>query len=343
MKKDFIINVSYYGLLFAVVFVFVKYVVGFVLPILIGLMIALILQPISKIISKKINVNIKMSIFLVVSIFYALVFALFYIIFAKIFGEIKSIELNMQDLNLIFEKIYIVKQTADEIFIKNGFSNTFIDIFNVFITQANGMIIDLSLYVAKYISNIAKTLPSVMLNIILIVLSSFLASFEYDFLNEMFKKPKFRVVCDIKNCVLSTLSTFATSYLIILCITFFELSLGFYLIRIENFMQIAFFISLFDVLPAVGIGFFIIPWALCELFLGNTMRFVNLLVVYIMCVVIRNIIEPKLLSEQIGISPLVTIICMILGAKIFGVLGALFAPFVLIVIKKMSKIGYFNF
>lgn len=248
----------------------------------------------------------------------------------------------MHDFSFYLDLISNLKITIDDFLIKNGFSNTFIEIFDIFSSQASSIILDMSIYFAKTMSNIAKTLPNILLNCILTILSSFLTSFEYDFLQELLNRNRLKVVRDIKNCILTTLKTFVMSYFIVLCITFAGLALGFYIIKVDRFLSIAFFISLFDILPAVGIGFFIVPWAIYEFIVGNSLKTVNLIVIYTMCIIIRNIVEPKLLSTQIGVSPLLTIICMFLGAKIFGFIGAILAPFILIIYKQMKLIGYFS-
>ena len=106
-------------------------------------------------------------------------------------------------------------------------------------------------------------------------------------------------------------------------LTFFELTIGLHILGIENALVIAFLIAIFDVLPVLGTGGIMLPWILIS-FLNNQVKTgVGLLILYLVITVIRNIIEPKIVGKQIGLHPLLMLMCMYLGARLFGFLGML--------------------
>lgn len=330
MKKNFIINCLYYILIIFLIVLFVIYVLPVIFPIILGLFIPCLLQPIARFITKHTKLNYKASIFLVISIFYIFLFTNFAIISYNIIYDIKSFSLKIP-------KIYFETISSP---------NKFIDVINFLLEslslQTKEILTEFSLMTAKFISNIAKSLPSIVLNSLLTILSSFLFFFEYDFLHSLFKTPKLRFLIDLKNCILSTFYSLSKSYLTILMVTFSILSICFFIIKIPNCVGLSLLIAFFDILPGIGIGVFLIPWLIFEFIVGNSLKALNLLIIYILCVVVRNIIEPKLLADKIGISPLFTIICMIVCAKVFGIFGAISAPFIIIIIKNFYYLGYFK-
>lgn len=122
-------------------------------------------------------------------------------------------------------------------------------------------------------------------------------------------------------------------------LTFLELTIGLYVLGIENALVIAFLIAIFDVLPVLGTGGIMIPWILI-CFLNNQIKTcVGLLILYLVITVIRNIIEPKIVGKQIGLHPLLMLLCMYLGAKLFGFLGIFILPILILILQNLNDNG----
>ena len=79
--------------------------------------------------------------------------------------------------------------------------------------------------------------------------------------------------------------------------------------------------AIIDIVPVLGTGTVLLPWAAYNLLFGNFGMGVGLLVIYAAITVIRQIVEPKLVAGQVGLSPVVTVSALYLGLKVFGVLG----------------------
>ena len=86
----------------------------------------------------------------------------------------------------------------------------------------------------------------------------------------------------------------------------------------------------------------LIPWAAYSLITGDVSLGIGLLVLYAVISIIRQIAEPKLVAGQLGLSPIVTIISLYLGLKIFGVLGMFVTPILVIMIKLLNDEGIIN-
>ena len=89
----------------------------------------------------------------------------------------------------------------------------------------------------------------------------------------------------------------------------------------------------------LGTGTVLIPWALVNLLIGNPKMFIGLGLTYVAVTVIRNIIEPRLISHQIGLNPLVTLFFMFLGLRAAGIFGMLLFPVIVMIIIQLQNSG----
>lgn len=115
-------------------------------------------------------------------------------------------------------------------------------------------------------------------------------------------------------------------------LTFAELSIGFLILRIPYAILLGLAITLFDILPVLGTGGFLLPWAAILFLIKNTPLAVGILVLYLIITVVRNIMEPRLVGKQIGLHPLATLMAMFLGLKLVGIVGMFLFPIGLTVI-----------
>lgn len=109
-------------------------------------------------------------------------------------------------------------------------------------------------------------------------------------------------------------------------VTFVILFLGFVILRIPYALLWATGVALVDAFPVLGTGTVLLPWSLITALQGDTPRAIGLLGVYASVTLIRSALEPKLVGRQLGLDPLVTLIALYVGYKIWGILGMILAP-----------------
>ena len=101
-----------------------------------------------------------------------------------------------------------------------------------------------------------------------------------------------------------------------------------------------------DALPILGAGTILIPWAVISFALGDIKLGIALIMIYLIVLSVRQMLEPKLVSQNLGVHPLITLISMYSGFKIFGVIGFLIGPIVMIILKnvfsKELEVGFFR-
>lgn len=108
-------------------------------------------------------------------------------------------------------------------------------------------------------------------------------------------------------------------------------------LKVEYPIIMAIFIGFVDLLPIFGAGAVMIPWIIYLLITGNIPLTIGVSILWIIWAIIKNIAEPKMISKQMGLHPIFTLIGMYTGFKLFGVLGLMFGPILLLVIKNIFK------
>lgn len=112
----------------------------------------------------------------------------------------------------------------------------------------------------------------------------------------------------------------------LVAVTFLLLALGFTLLRIPHALVWAMAVSLVDAFPVLGTGTVLLPWSLISLLQGDGARAIGILGIYITVTVIRSVLEPKLLGRHLGLDPLVTLMALYAGFKLWGIGGMILSP-----------------
>ena len=135
-----------------------------------------------------------------------------------------------------------------------------------------------------------------------------------------------KILGNIRIYLTDTLFVVIRSYVLIMLLTFGELSILFSLFGIEHPVIKAAVIALLDILPILGTGGIMIPWAVISLVLGYTKLGLELFLIYGIVTVIRNYVEPKIVGAQLSLHPIITLVSMFIGLRLFGFWGLFGLP-----------------
>ena len=190
----------------------------------------------------------------------------------------------------------------------------------------------------------AKKIPFWLTTVAFSVLCSVFISMDYNavigFLLRQFP-PKYRqLLLRCKNILRDSLLQMLKAYSILLLITFGQLALGFFLLRIERPLLWAAVLALLDFLPFIGTGLVLLPWGLFHLLGGRSALGAGLILLYAILAVVHNLMEPKLVSSSMGLHPLATLAAMYAGLRLLGIGGLLLAPVLLLLLCHLQKDGY---
>lgn len=146
----------------------------------------------------------------------------------------------------------------------------------------------------------------------------------------------------IKNSALSAFGHYLKAQLLLSCGVFLILFPGFLMINQSTSFFIAFIISFLDFIPMIGAGIVLVPWILICVFSNNSQKAVVLFILWTLTGLFRRIFEPKVTADQTGLSPLLSLFSMYLGMQLWGVLGLIFAPVLLLVLLQFLHIKLFQ-
>lgn len=129
---------------------------------------------------------------------------------------------------------------------------------------------------------------------------------------------------------------------ILVVISFFVSLVGFWIfnligIKVQYPLLVALGIAFVDALPILGSGTAMVPWAIIEAINGNFSYGIAIIILFVIMMVVKNFLEPKLVSKHIGIHPVFTILAMYTGLKLIGITGLIVGPVLLIIIKEMYE------
>ncbi len=195
------------------------------------------------------------------------------------------------------------------------------------------------------ISDLLLALPNLATVIIFSLLATFFISKDWYKLVFHFRKWLPDAVTNRTKEVMKSLKKafvgFILAQLTLISITCCIVLIGLLVLRVDYPITIAFIIAVVDLLPYLGTGLIFIPWILYTFFSGQLSLTIGLAILYGIVVVQRQIMEPKILSSSIGVDPLATLVSLFVGYKLFGFLGLIFGPVILVFLQTLHNAHVF--
>ena len=338
-RKRFLINIAFFVSVGVLWFISMKLLSGALFPFAAALLLTVALQgPIKKITTKLHLKKDITSVFIVILFFSLLVAALFLLGFALyrqlngILGALPETAGRVSD---------IIKNLSERV---KGFIGRLPDGTGDLVEGLPQAALDsVTKSVADFVTDLAGSLVSgvpvfFLSAAVMIIASAYLAK-DYDNIREFFvknfSKGALSRIIEAKDTVFDNLFKVFKSYFIIMFITFVELLLGLSLLGFKYSLVAALLISIVDILPILGSGTVLIPWAVICALSENVKGAIGLAVLYLVIAAVRNVIEPKVIGSRVGIHPLIMLVSVFLGLRLFGGAGVLLVPMTVIVLKNL--------
>lgn len=196
------------------------------------------------------------------------------------------------------------------------------------------------------IPNIISWFPNAASVLIFSLLGTFFISKDWYRLSALGKKviPKRAktssktVFVDLKKALFGFLKAQAT----LISLTTVIILIGLLILRVDYAITIALITGIVDIIPYLGTGLIFVPWIIYEAILGDPGMAIGLAVLYTIVLVQRQVMEPKILSSNIGLDPLATLIALFIGFKLIGFLGLIIGPVSLVIITTLHKANVFR-
>ena len=192
-----------------------------------------------------------------------------------------------------------------------------------------------------WLTSSATAIPGLIVQTVITIISTFFMVLDFSkvtgFLKKLVPQKQRGVMETGLQYTRSMILVYIKSYSILFALTFVELTIGFLILGVRYAPLLALTIAVFDLLPILGTGGILLPWALVALILENFKMAIGILVLYLIITFIRQTLEPKIVGKQIGLHPLATLIAMLLGLNLVGLAGLIGFPVVLAVVTAMSR------
>ncbi len=346
-KRIFIINFLYFLIVGTIFYIFFRYGIQLLAPFFIAFFAAYILNRPICFLSKILNLNRKLIAILMVAVFYGIFCLLISMLGIRIASSTQSLIRGLSDIYIGYIQPRLVELfgSIERMALQMDMSLfTLVNEWEAqFIKSVGEMVSSFSITAMGIVSDAAASLPGLFIKLLMMVISTFFIAADYDKLVHFFTaqlngKTKF-IFQQIREYIVETLFVCLRSYLLIMIITFIELSIGLSIIGIDHAILIAALIALFDILPIVGTGGIMIPWAIASVLLGDYSLAFSLLLVYLVITVIRNVLEPKIVGQQLGLHPVITLASMFVGVQLFGGVGLFGFPIGLSLLQHLNHNG----
>ena len=346
-RKQFIINFLYFAIILGIVVLLARYALGVLTPFLIALLVSLLLKPAVAFFHEKIKLPRSIIGIILVVLFYALVGLLLTVIGVQLFSAAKSFFMTLPSLytNSIvpwMNRAFVsLQEFAGHL---DPEASAAYNVVSANVTTSLGdAIVNISKSVVSWVTSPTLKAPKFLLNLLIMVISTIFLTVDFPkiqaFVMRQFSEHWRTLLHNARVQLGRTLWSYIRSYAIILTITFGEIFLGLSIIGINNAAGIAVAIAIFDILPVVGSGLVLLPWTIITLISGNLVQGIGLGVLYVVVIVVRQIMEPKIVGDRVGLHPLVTLLSMVLGTYLFGGIGLLGLPITVALLHALNKQG----
>ncbi len=308
--------------IFAFVYVFPK-LIGVFIPLILGFIIYLLAKPINKFLLDN-HFFPSLAALLSILLIATILGSLLWVLLTTVLYELRGMTINYSDFP---EKLRII---TNRITFLNRFASTLkAQLFN-FIVQA-----------VKSIFEYAKNLPFLVITAFSSIFISFFllkdTSVISNFFIIVFGRSFYKKVLFFKQKVCSALFSYIKAQLLIELIIFTVLFIGFTVLEIPYSLIFSIIVVIVDAIPILGTGTILIPWAILCIMSENIALAWGLLALYGVCLITRQIIEPKIIGSRFGIHPIASILSIYIGMKLFGVLGLFFGPLTALFVKSLLK------
>ncbi len=335
-------NILYVALLVIGLYLALKLSI-FYMPFLVAFIISLIIEPLIKFIMRKTNLTRRTSSIIIFIIVTIIIVGILAWIIITLFSESSSL---LQGLNDYVDKASIQIQGFIEQFHfdKIKFSDEILTI----VQESSG---DFLQTVSSWLKNALNSLinlvtkiPEIAICVGITILALYFICVDKIYILDQieYHLPKVwvkRLTNHLKDLI-QTLGGYLKAEATLILVSFFISLVGLYVLFFLKFnvpypLLMALFIGFVDALPILGSGTVMIPWAIISGLNGDLSLGIAIITLFIIMSIVRQFLEPKLVSKNIGVHPIFTLIAMYTGFKITGIIGLLIGPIVLIIIKNI--------
>ncbi len=346
-RRRFLVNAAYYAVIVGIVFLVFRYLLNLIGPFFIAFLFAWLLTPAIRFLTLRAHMKYNLAAALCLLVFFALLGGLVVLITSRLVAlaaevtpylptfyrdtlapGLEGLAASVQELVARFDP-----SAAEQV--RQALPSITSSIGSAVTSASMGLFSLLSGWVTK--------IPSHLISAVICVIATIFMTVDFHrmtaFLLRQVPDRARVVVKESKDALGGILRKYGRGYAIIMGVTFLEMLVGMLVLGMKNAFLIALAIAVFDIFPIVGAGTILVPWCVISLLSGQTARGVGLLVLYVVEVCVRQYIEPRIVGRQIGLHPIITLMSMFVGLKLFGGVGLFGLPITCAIIASLEAAG----
>lgn len=319
-------------------------------PFLLAAVVAWMLNPAIKWLHKKLGWSRNLLSLLLILLAFAVLFGLLWWLTAGIVSEVLELTKDWDAIALslqgVWERLVDTFARAASL-LPDSMEETLLGFVDTLFQWLKTVVPTLLSFAGARLTGMATRLPSFAVSTIVFIMASYFLSSEWpslryraaDFLPN---GPRF-FLSQVKRAATAGFGGYLRAQLLLSVGVFFILLFGFLLIQ-QNYalllaLGLALLLAVLDFIPIVGAGTVMVPWAFIDLFTGDFRHAVGLMVVWGIIVLFRRVAEPRVLGDQTGLSPILSLVGVYVGMKLGGVLGMILGPVVCLVVINVYRSG----
>lgn len=331
-------------IIYSLLFLFICKTFGYIAPFFIGGLLAFIINPISQKLEKKLKINKG------ISTLFLSILGVAFVIFLASWLVFKGSQELVVFLNNIDSNSYTYLNDVINNWMNNvtnyidyieGLSNDSINVHEL-VSKYGDNLASLAKSLLSKTIDIATSIPTIMLIILTLFMSTYFIAKDFDKIGESFLSvftDETRIkVRRIKTGVVSSIKGYVKAYAILMSMTFIVIWLSFSLFKIPYGLPLGIIGALLDLIPFLGIIVIFVPVIVYYFIMDNYFVSIGITIVFILLSIARQILEPKLVAENVGISPLLTIAAIFIGIQVKGFIGILFFLGLLVMHSILQKV-----
>lgn len=312
------------------------------LPFILAVVIAILIDPLVDLLEKRAKFSRGLAVVLALVLLFIILMLIMIFVISRLVIELSDLSQQVPNYTYawygyLLELIENIRNYLSSNPLPLEAQNALRNSMNTVINTTGGMIA----FTINFLFGLLRGLPGFITILIVSALATFFISKDKKYLTQLFYqsipqkfvKPASMLISHISLALVG----FFRAETILISITASLTIAGLYLIGIDYALTIGIIVGILDLLPILGPGALFVPWALMAFISGKFSLGLALLIIYGIVTTIRQLIEPKILSQSIGLNPLATLLSLYLGLKFLGVAGIIIGPFLFIVMKGLIK------
>lgn len=328
-----ILNIIFPIAVLAALFTVVPRVLVFFLPFVIGWFIAMLANPFIRLLHQKTHLMQRKhaSIFIILVLLALIIGILYMVVYEAVRFGVQWLTNIPALYNYLHDSVVSFAAEYEELFLR--LPQTVQD-------MASRFYANLDQYVSSLVGKVAtptvsaslgavKSLPVLLVYTVVTVFAAYCFATEHDKIMETLTRvlpsAVIRYAALLKEDAKKIIQGWLLAQFKIMFVVFAVLAIGFWLLKIRYGILIAFITAFLDFLPMFGVGFVMWPWIVIELVTGQFMQALFLSIIYIATQVVRQVMQPKIMGDTMGLPPLWTIFFLYLGFKFYGLAGMIFS------------------